>query len=152
MPASFVMRSSSASIAEAMVPLVDHVFGQELVALLPRGIHLVDQPLASVEAPLELASWPRSVSRCRLRSSAEPPNTLKAITAAARFAARSTPITARIATRGSLMARPSTPACARLKLLGIVHAHAVPVEGSAWVGGWLLRSNTEPNSGDSPAP
>src|SRR5208283_383716 len=66
------------------------------------------------------ASWsPKSPAR-RRRSSAEPPNGWNASTAAARFAATSTPINARIATRGCL-------SLAHSKFLVIGHRDAAAV-------------------------
>src|SRR5262249_49079335 len=60
-----------------------------------------------------------------MRSSAEPPNSLNATTAAARLAANSTPSTIRATTRGSL----KFTCRGRLKFLGIVHTHAIAPQG-----------------------
>src|SRR5215472_602238 len=72
---------------------------------------------------LRLANCCWRVLRSRRRSSALPPNGLKATTAKARFAASNTPRIARMRTRGSFhwMA-------ARLKFLGIVHRKSIPVQ------------------------
>src|SRR5271157_3570828 len=75
------------------------------------------------------ANCARSASCSRRRSSADPPNGLKAITAATRLAASSVPMVARNSTRGCLTTPPfqlSFPAS--LKFLGIDHRYPIAIE------------------------
>src|SRR2546428_1706579 len=81
-------------------------------------------------------SWLRIEASCRSRSSAEPPQGLNRMSAAAMFRSSSIPSTARTLTRGSfsearLSFRQGAEAGAKLKLLGIVHVHHVTKQGLA---------------------
>src|ERR1035438_5957558 len=128
-PASLAMRFSSSAMADDMVRRSTTYFVRNASPSRRAISTLSTNRLAAAARFSSAASWLPNAACSTRRSAADPPNGLKATTAAARLAASNATMMARMATRGSLMDTPVSLSWPKLKLLAIIHRKAAAIEG-----------------------